>query len=342
MTDHGRYRGFVQSETCFVQFIHPGGEHLPDAGRFKDWIPWHRPHARKFMQLRGSWVERNGSERSGDLYAWGEWEAQSELLRTLGRSRTDGYPQHLWRAYYRVPADGRFDGLRNTDPFIFGGRFLYSNCQQPSKPGLRSLGRGSVIAFGSYKARQWILDTVLVVAGSVPYTASQADRELEDLGLDVEVPEAFLDVTAAPLASEGWDGELRLYWGATPDDPVDGMYSFFAASPADGGPGFARPAIQLDSDYFTKKLSRNHKRTPASLETLDNLWQSLVEQVHDGGLVLGVHAAPPPCEGTAPPTASGYRSAMADALRAQSTNSRRPPGCSPTTNPPPQPRPRCA
>ena len=335
-------RGSVDSDTCFVQFIHPGSEHLPDAGNFKDWIPWNKPHARKFMQLRGSWVEHDGSERSGDLHAWGEWEAQSELLRPLNGSRADGYPQNLWRAYYKVPADGRYDGLRNTDPFIFGRRFLYSNCQQPARPGLRSLGRGSVIAFGSYKAHQWILDTVLVVAGSVPYTASQADRELEGPAPDVEVPEAFLDVTAAPLASEGWDGELRLYWGATPDNPVDGMYSFFPARPADDGPGFARPAIQLDSDHFTETLRQSHRREPASLKTLDSLWRSLVEQVQDEGLVLGVHAAPPPYEGTAPPSASVYRSAMADALRAQSTDSRRLPGCSPTTKPPPRPRPRCA
>ena len=333
-------RGSVDSDACFVQFIHPGGEHRPDAGNFKDWIALNTPHARKFIQLRGRWVEHDGSTHSGDLYAWGEWEAQSELLRPLGGSRAGGYPQHLWRAYYRVPADGRFDGLRNTDPFIFGGRFLYSNCQQPARPGLRNLGRGSVIVFGSYKAHQWILDTVLVVAGSVPYTASQADRELEDLAPDVEVPEAFLDVTAAPLASEGWDGEFRLYWGATPNDPVDGMYSFFPASPADDGPGFARPAIELDGHYFTKKLPRNHKRRPASLETLDSLWRSLVEQVHDEGLVLGVHAAPPPCEGTAP-TISRYRSATTDALRAQSTYSRQIPGCSPT-KPPPRPRRRCA
>ena len=325
--------------TCFVQFVHPGGEHRSDAGSFKDWIALDAPHARKFMQLPGRWVEHDGSTHSGELFAWGEWEAQSELLRPLGGSRADGCPQHLWRAYYTVPVDGRYDGLRNTDPFIFGSRFLYSNCQQPSRPGLRSLGRGSVIAFGSYKTRQWVLDTVVVVAGSVPYTASQADRELEDPAPDVEVPEAFLDVTAAPLASEGWDGALRLYWGATPDDPVDDMYSFFPASPADDGPGFARPAIELNSQYFTKTLSRNHKRTGASLETLNDLWQSLVEQVHYADLVLGVHAVPPPCEGTTPTTPGAHRAAAATALNARSTHSCQAPGCSPTTKP--QPRPRC-
>lgn len=334
---HGRYRGSMDNGTCFVQFIHPGGEHQPDAGSFKDWIALNTPHARKFMQLRGRWVEHDGSTHNGDLCAWGEWEAQSETLRPLGGSRADGFPQHLWRAYYTVPVDGRYDGLRNTDPFIFGSRFLYSNCQQPSRPGLRDLGRGSVIAFGSYKARQWILDTVFVVAGSVPYTASQADWELEDPAPEVEVPEAFLDVTAAPLASEGWDGELRLYWGATPSDPVDGMYSFFPAIPADEGPGFARPAIELDSYYFTKALSRNHKRKRASLETLNTLWRSLVEQVRDADLVLGVHAVPPPCEGVAPTTASGNRAGTATALTARSTGSRRVPGCSATIKPRPLP-----
>ena len=152
-----------------------------------------------------------------------------------------------------------------------------------------------MIAIGSYKARQWILDTVKVVGGSIPYTASQADWELEDPSAALEVPEAFLDVSAAPLASEIWEGELRLYRRATPSDPVDGMYSFFPAIPADDGPGFARSAIELDRYYFTKALSRNHKRKRASLETLNTLWRSLVEQVRDADLVLGNNAVPPPC-----------------------------------------------
>ena len=62
-------------------------------------------------------------------------------------------------------------GLHNTDPFIFGDRFLYSNCKQATSTRLRSLGRGSVIAFGSHTARRWVLDTVMVVAGSVDYCA---------------------------------------------------------------------------------------------------------------------------------------------------------------------------
>jgi hypothetical protein len=46
----------------------------------------------------------------------------------------------------------------------------------------------------------------------------------------------------------GW-GEngrtLRLYYGATPDAPVEGMFSFVPCQRAEGATGFARPVIDL-------------------------------------------------------------------------------------------------
>jgi predicted nucleotidyltransferase len=64
------------------------------------------------------------------------------------------------------------DGLRNTDPFVFGGKFMYTLCQQykkekhtstltPTK--LHSLEKGSVILFGSRLNHDFVLDTVFVV-----------------------------------------------------------------------------------------------------------------------------------------------------------------------------------
>ena len=178
-----------------------------------------------------------GCRRSGDLWAWGEWEAQSQLVRRLRRPDTLTHPECLWRPCYTIP-NGGWEGLHNTDPFIFGERILYSNCKQASSPCLRSLDRGSVIAFGSRKAGQWVLDTVLVVADFIDYAIASARSDLEGL-----VPEAFLDVTGGPLednhrdatcapaphtrnrcggprAGHGPDVTLRLYRGATPEDSV--------------------------------------------------------------------------------------------------------------------------
>ena len=225
--------GAVADSCCFVQFPHPGAEQRPAAGGGRGWNTLAASHARKFMQLSGEWTGPDGTTGSGDLWAWGEWEPQSQLLGRLGGPHERGYPQYLWRPYYEMP-EGGCGGLHNTDPFIFGDRFLYSNCKQTSSTRLRSLGRGSMIAFGSHKAHRWVLDTVMVVAGSVDYLPLRARSALAGL-----VPQAFVDVTAGPLednrqdtscgpapvrrsgcgggAGDDADLKLRFYWGATPE-----------------------------------------------------------------------------------------------------------------------------
>ena len=296
---------------CFVQFSHPGGEHQPDRGPEKAWQRQEHGHGRKFMQLHGQWIEENGDRQTGALHAWGEWEAESELVSTLDPSDGDSpHPRWLWRPYY-VPKDS-YEGLHNTDPFIFGPRFLYSNCGQPKRPGLRQLDTGSVIAFGSSKKPdgewRWMLDTVLVVRDFKDYNWSNARNALRDWA-----PSTFLDVTIGPLTGDtgqsiprrcapptptkcATTGDLlRLYRGATPDDPVDGMFSFFPAKPSGGDTGFRRPFIDLAAEYFNPAAFRTPKglrrnRTP---DELRGLWERLVAQVRDAGLVLGTHAELP-------------------------------------------------
>ena len=240
----------MTNSRCFVQFSHPGREHEPDPGGGKAWNTWDTSHARKFMQFRGEWIDEDDGTRSGGLRAWGEWEPESDLIRELNQPGGNWlYPRYLWHPYY-VPKDDH-QRLHNTDPFIFGDRFLYSNCGQPSKPGLRRLGEGSVIAFGSGRKiegeRQWMLDTVLVVADSVEYAAPEARLVLDDLASDT-----FLAVTGGPIV-DNEEASFRLYRGATPDEPVNGMFSFFPAMPADGDSGFPRPLIDLPGEYFNPR-----------------------------------------------------------------------------------------
>ena len=301
----------MANSRCFVQFSHPGREHERDHGPHKAWNRMDYGHGRKFMRLHGEWIEENGSTQNGTLHAWGEWEPESELVSTLNPPDGDWlHPRYLWRPYY-VPKDS-YEGLHNTDPFIFGPRFLYSNCGQPKRPGLRQLDRGSVIAFGSSKKPdggwRWMLDTVLVVKDFKDYPWSDARSALRDWASST-----FLDVTIGPLTGDAGQptpegcaptpppvcastGDLlRLYRGATPDDPFDGMFSFFPASPARGDSGFGRPFIELPAEYFNPRAFRSPKglrpnRTP---DELRGLWNRLVAQVRDAGLVLGTHAELP-------------------------------------------------
>lgn len=296
----------MDDNRCFVQFSHPQREHGPTDGK-----TWHRreqSHMRKFMQLHGRWmIDVHGDQQTGDLHAWGEWEPESELITRLGPPAGDSlyprdlWPRYLWRPYYN-PKDS-YEGLHNTDPFIFGPFFLYSNCFQSSKPGLKRLDKGSVIAFGSGKKIDgewhWMLDTVFVVRDYKKYRLSHVLDDLKDC-----VPSTFLDVTGGPLCADATGGfscgppreeQLRLYRGATPDDPVDGMFSFFPASPARDDAGFPRPFVDLSAEYFNPRSFRSPSgfTCPRTLDELRDLWTSLANQVRKAGLVLGTYAELP-------------------------------------------------
>ena len=288
---------------CFVQFPHPGGEHSSGG-----WNKTHRSHKRKFMQIRGEWIERDGTKRSGDLWTWGEWEPESDLIRKFNMQHGGlHHPRYLWKPYW-VPKNS-YRGLHNTDPFIFGDCVLYSNCGQvaTSKRGLKHLDQGSVIAFGSGKKvdseRKWMLDTVFVIRNFKDYDASSARVAFRGWG-----SATFQKVTGGPLAdnaecrSQGCAAStraattLRLYRGATPDDPVAGMFSFFPAIPADGDSGFPRPFISLQDESFNPSnwmAPKGHVRA-RTLNELRCLWRSLVTQVREAGLVLGTRAEVPP------------------------------------------------
>ena len=155
-------------------------------------------------------------------------------------------------------------------------------------PNLRKLERGSVIAFGSKKRHGWVLDTVLVVADSFDYLAADTHTAVEG-----HVPDVSLHVTGGPLAENDATETLRLYRGATPDDPVDGMFSFFPAGLAEDNVGFERPSIEFPGHCFTPTLAQGYKKNHLPPETLSELWHSTVEQVHDAGLVLVTHASMP-------------------------------------------------
>lgn len=299
----------MTDKRCFIQFPHPGGEHKPDRNGKIGWNKRCRPHKRKFMRLRGEWIDGSGNRHCDDLLAWGEWEPESDLIRDF--KTPDGEPHHpryLWDPYW-VPRN-TYRCLHNTDPFIFGDRFLYSNCSQsaPNKCGLKHLDQGSVIAFGSGKKIKdhctWMLDTVLVVRDSFWYNPLNPRKALEG-----KVPDEFLEVTGSPLVAWAEDlrkgsgstacaptsEQLRLYRGATPDDPVDGMFSFFPAIPADGESCFPRPVVFLDDEYFNPRSLRAPKGAGCNRKSdeLGCQWRSLVKQVHRAGLVLGTCAQLP-------------------------------------------------
>jgi hypothetical protein len=279
----------MRDRRCFVQFIHPGGEHRPDAGDIKRWNVGN--HQRKFLKRPGRYVV-GGDEHKGDLVFWGEWEPESRVL-TRWQPDAPDKPRYLWEPYFEDHKDGR--SRQNTDPWVYGDRFQYTGCLQHTRFGptqLRYLSRGSVVLFGSCVGKShFVIDTVFVVDD---WTHHQEDDWQQQL--DGRVSETYRMVTL-----ERWySGRLpegqshRLYFGATPQKPVGEMFSFFPCRPyTEMEDGFARPTIRMPG-YVTPNLNQGKKFThDLGIDEMTRLWRTVVQQVQDQGLALGVHAQTP-------------------------------------------------
>ena len=279
----------MSDELLVVQFPHPGGEHGADQGNIKEWNLG--THRRKFMRAPGRWrvsPKLDAPEQDGDVVFWGEWEPPSRIITELPQ-RGAGFPRFLHEPFWTTPPDR--PNAQNTDPYVFGEHFLYSNCRQNTRIGpLRTqrLARGSLILFGSGLNGEFVLDTALVVADAQPVTA----ETFPDLRV---LDEAFRTVTLDLLFPSVEDMSFRLYEGATPASPVEGMFSFFPGQPSeDPHEGFSRPAIVIDG-IINPRNWRSVKMTPlGSVDSIRHVWEQVVDQVLDQDLTLGVHAATPP------------------------------------------------
>lgn len=84
-------------------------------------------------------------------------------------------------------ANASSESPQDTDPFVFGERFRYGNCQQPSSTTLKNLEPGSLILFASTQGGKHLLDTVFVVGDKIPAWPTKFDGEVrEKLGKDFD------------------------------------------------------------------------------------------------------------------------------------------------------------
>jgi hypothetical protein len=281
----------MRDRRCFVQFIHPGGEHWPDDGDLKRWN--RDQHRRKFLKSRGRYLN-GGDVHDGEIEFWGEWEPESRVAKRYAERVEDG-PHFLYEPYFVRHRDGGW--RQNTDPFVFGQQFHYTGCLQHTRRGptqLRHLAPGSILLFGSCRQKsRFVIDTVFVV-GEHHFDHSAADHLAT---LRPAVSDTYWAVTGEPWYS----GDLpaaqshRLYFGATHEQRIGGMFSFFPCRPLDlDGGGFARPEIAIPG-FITRHLTQGKKiARDLSLAELDELWETVVAQVEAQGLALGIEAQLPP------------------------------------------------
>ncbi|ELS01747.1 hypothetical protein Xen7305DRAFT_00014520 [Xenococcus sp. PCC 7305] len=297
----------MQDKLLFVQFMHPGCEHSPDQGN-RNHISWNtrKQHKRKFLKNPGKYLENNCSKDS-DLVFWGEWEAQSDVIQNFDEIR-EGYPKYLYQPYYSITHNKK--GLQNTDPLVFGNNFHYVFCYQDQFSQLKSLKRGSVILFGSQKSGKFILDTVFVVD---KYYELILDNNLSIEKIKSQVSLVYADVTLSQIininntCNTGSNNNctkgsvFRLYFGATVENLVDEMFSFFPCLPYKDNmiKGFKRPVIYIP-EVINHGKNQGVKFTPSSTSSAkatiqDNYrnWQKVKEQVEAQKLKIGVYTELP-------------------------------------------------
>lgn len=252
---------------------------MPEGGR-RAWKLGSEAHRRTFLQSRGMYrraVEANDAR--GEVAFWGEWEGAVDLVTELEQAH--GGPRWLCRPDPSARPPMSADGTppQNTDPFVWGEAIRYTYCRQPGNRKLRQLGRGSVILFGSSVQHRFVLDSVLVVAGWIEH------RRRGDLAGHAD--EAYMRATLDPMYGWGEDRRTyRLYFGATADEPVDGMFSFVPCRPAVGSrSGFARPAVELDG-LINPNARMQARMLDVDVERIPEFWRAVVEAVRSEGLAL--------------------------------------------------------
>jgi hypothetical protein len=272
VTDRLRSEGDVR----FVQFPHPGKEHGVDASGVRRWPLGDKLHRRTFLQTPALYrTTLDGPDRRGEVAFWGEWEGEARLVSEL-EQRGEG-PRFLCTPNPRGEKPVSPDGTppQNTDPFVWGDAITYIGCRQPGNKKLRRLGRGSLILFGSNLGGRFVLDTVLVVAGWAEHDCDNFEEQLAELASD-----AHVRAGVAPFHGWGKKGTLRYYAGATPANPVCGMYSFVPCRLAAGAErGFARPAIKLDRLVAPNLRMEARSSDPLEPTRVAELWRDVVGQV---------------------------------------------------------------
>ncbi len=278
----------ISDQRYVVQFPHPGREHRPDESGHKAATLCTDGHGRLLAEQCGEYVSHADERKATPalLHFWCEWECEANRIPTFSPRSKDGFPGHAFKPSIRRRKD--WANLANTDPCVFGRAFRYCVCKMTGK--MLALAPGSVILFGSKRKKAFVLDTVFVVARHVPYDASSWEK------LDVE-PQ-YCDACLAPLFSGSGctedDRRLRLYEGATLENTVGGMFSFFPCQRAAESEGFARPRIKLHRIVNPKLGMGLRIGNPVSLETAGRKWRAVAKQVLNVGLDLGVRADFPP------------------------------------------------
>lgn len=209
--------------------MHPGLEYPKTPNSTKEWTQGE--HSRNFIKVSGAkYIDADGKPQTGEIGFWGEWEAHATIERDAADHRIFSPYLDLNKlptgdAHCGEGKCGSSNSYMDTDPFVFGKRFCYANCKQPSSPALRNLEEGSLILFSTIKDGRHLLDTVFVVGDKIPAWPSKLEGEIrEKMGSDFDT----YSKVSLSLSRNGSPDRV-LYQGATFEN-FEKMFSFVPAS----------------------------------------------------------------------------------------------------------------
>lgn len=222
-------------------------------------------HRRKYLRCHGEYIDKNSEKQMSSLDFWGEWEPDS-IAKELNTDSADESEYAANYIQYPVFLDFRNNpsanennvtanmicrllkeqddnlkregrAIQNTDPFVYGNCFMYSSICKPEQT--ITLKPGSIILFGSTKNRQesfgkkrkvvetWYrVDTVFVIKEVIDIDEETINQYKGTIYYKAALQ--FLNLSDK-IKKEKEVFSHKLFFGATVDDPYDGMYSYIPA-----------------------------------------------------------------------------------------------------------------
>ena len=300
---------------CAAQLIHSGAEHsrgtvIPKTHlRFKEWNRRKDKHCkythkRKYVRHTGDYINGDGirvNRRYIDF--WCEWEPESISHNAIKKecNYNHQFPKNIHYPIY-IPESERKKGKKykvefgkesfslktgaNTDPFVFGDEFYYTCCKKKLK---KCADIGSLILFGSCVLKgvqKFIVDTIFVVRDIV----NEGTPEYEELKRKNKVfRETVLDLIEKDSCISDKD-EKAILVGATYENTIDGMYSFFPCHESTDSDSFER--ISLTADDIHKGILTNiqnyHYLVLNDKVEIKRIWDNIVKECRKKDYFLGI------------------------------------------------------
>lgn len=283
-----------------IQFSHPGKDltykqKTSDAYIFtaedEGYRFWNNEadHKRKFIRSKGQYLEKKGSTsfetepKKGIINFWGEWEPQSKftLTGTDDKELPPAIHEPLYSDYGK--------GCHNTDPFVFGDCFYYTNCKQYQEGNgkkMLSLDEYSIILYGSEIDRsKFVLDTLFVIESK--------ETVLEYRKHKNDYPELLKKATIE--LGDGLQPWHTLYkakmYKKSKYEKNPYIFSFVPCVP-NYSDGFKRPVIDTEKYNLQSPgagtVLYGTEPENCGFKTIEAFWNSIVKDVIKQGCSLGI------------------------------------------------------